>query len=102
MIFHVLDSDSWSCLRGAHTVAEPGAEGFVHCCDEGQLTGVVARFFEAGTEVVALAFDPTGLAVETRYEPGADRPAERFAHVYGPLPAGAVLEVRRIRAGDAP
>ena len=75
-------------------VADPGPEGFVHCCDEHQIAGVVRRFFPPGAEVVAVMVDPTRLAAETRYEPGADRPDERFAHVYGTIPRSAVVEVR--------
>jgi uncharacterized protein (DUF952 family) len=66
-------------------VAAPGEERFVHCCDERQIAYVRRRYFPADEEVVALAFDPTRLPVETRYEPGAGGEPERFPHVYGPL-----------------
>lgn len=70
----------------AGSVAEPGqGEKFVHCCDEGQIGDVRRRYFPADEPVVALAFDPTQLAVETRYEPGTGGEPERFPHVYGPL-----------------
>jgi uncharacterized protein (DUF952 family) len=43
---------------------------------------------------VALAFDPTQLPVETRYEPGAGGEPERFPHVYGALPRESVAFIR--------
>lgn len=70
---------------GQDRVAAPGEEGFVHCCDERQIADVRRRYFPLDEEVVAIAFDPTRLPVETRYEPGAGGESERFPHVYGPL-----------------
>lgn len=66
-------------------VAVPGEERFVHCCDERQIAHVRQRYFPVDEEVVALAFDPTQLPDETRYEPGTDGEPERFPHVYGVL-----------------
>ena len=112
MIFHLVESDRWEALRARPAVpaavaasspvdvadlAGPGPEGFVHCCDEHQIAGVAERFFPAGTRLVAVGVDPTRLAAETRYEEAADRPGERFAHVYGAIPMAAVVEVRSVR-----
>jgi uncharacterized protein (DUF952 family) len=69
----------------AGQVAAPGEEKFVHCCDERQIAYVRRRYFPVDAEVVALAFDPTQLPAETRYEPGTGGEPERFPHVYGPL-----------------
>ena len=100
MIFHLVEAGVWADHRaGGHgdaPVGAPGPEGFVHCCDEHQIAGVVERFFPAGSRLVALGVDPTRLAAETRYEEGADRPGERFAHVYGTIPVNAVIEVRPV------
>ncbi len=84
------DSDSGSPGR----VAVPGEEGFVHCCDERQIADVRRRYFPLDEEVVAVAFDPTQLPVETRYEPGAGGENERFPHVYGALQSQFVAFIR--------
>ena len=84
MIYHLLEKPEWeSRQKGDQPVAAPGPDGFVHCCDEGQLATVRAAYFSDGVAVVALRIDPTRLAFETRYEPGAGGEAERFPHVYG-------------------
>jgi uncharacterized protein (DUF952 family) len=75
-------------------IALPGGEAFVHCREEHQIDGVRKRYFPADEEVVSLAFDPTQLPVETRYEPGTGGEPERFPHVYGTLPRAAVVLVR--------
>jgi uncharacterized protein (DUF952 family) len=93
MIFYLMmrrDSES-----GADDlVAVPGEEGFVHCCDERQIGSVRRRYFPPDEEVVAVAFDPTQLPAETRYEPGAGGGPERFPHVYGQLQRQFVAFVR--------
>ncbi len=87
MIFYVVDEREWQ--PGDDVVAAPGPDGFVHCCDEHQIAGVRDRYF-AGANVVAVAIDPTRLACETRYEPGAGGEQERYPHVYGPIHRAAV------------
>lgn len=96
MIFHLLTRQDWNGATGDAPVATPGDDGHVHCCDEGQIAGVRRRWFAADAEVVALAFDPTRLPAETRYEPGARGESDRFPHVYGALPRDRVAFVRRV------
>jgi uncharacterized protein (DUF952 family) len=81
---------------GAGQVAAPADERFVHCCDERQIAYVRRRYFPADEEVVALAFDPTRLPAETRYELGSGGEPERFPHVYGPLQRESVTSVRNV------
>jgi uncharacterized protein (DUF952 family) len=90
VIFYLLPREDWENGR-LDPVAVPGEEeGFVHCCDERQVIYVRRHFFPAGQDVVALAFDPTRLPAETRYEPGTGGEPERFPHVYGTLPRDLV------------
>lgn len=96
MIFHLLVRHDWDAATGDAPVASPGEDGYVHCCDEGQIADVRGRWFAADAEVVALAFDPTRLPAETRYEPGTLGEPERFPHVYGDLPRDRVAFVRLV------
>lgn len=93
MIFYLLLRREWAGGLPDH-VAVPGEEGFVHCCDERQVVDVRRRYFPVEEEVVALAFDPTQLPVETRYEPGVGEEPERFPHVYGALQRESVAFIR--------
>ena len=93
MIFYLMPAGDWRSLDG-DVVAEPGDEGFVHCCVESQIAHVRRSYFPSDQQVVALAVDPTTLAAETRFEWGAGGEAERFPHVYGAIPRAAVLEAR--------
>ncbi len=93
MIYHLLTKKEWEARRDADEVATPGAEGFVHCCDEHQVGPVRSQWFDRDIDVVALRLDPTTLAAETRYEPGSLGEDERFPHVYGNVRSADVLSV---------
>jgi uncharacterized protein (DUF952 family) len=97
VIFHLLARQDWQGAAADAPVAMPGEDGYVHCCDEGQIGGVRQRYFPLDAEIVAVAFDPTRLPAETRYEPGAGGQPGRFPHVYGPLPRDQVAFVRSVR-----
>jgi uncharacterized protein (DUF952 family) len=85
VIYYLMLQRDWES-GSTDRVAEPSAgESFVHCCDEHQIADVRRRYFPPNEGVVSLAFDPTRLLAETRYEPGSDGEPERFPHVYGPL-----------------
>jgi uncharacterized protein (DUF952 family) len=66
--------------------------GFVHCALPHQLAGVAERYYDdlPDEELVVLELDEDRLGAPVRHEamvPGG----ERFPHVYGPIPVGAVL-----------
>lgn len=92
VIYYLIEDSDLPDGRG-DLVAEPGPEGFVHCCDERQIPHVRKTYFPSNACVVAVVVDPTRLVSETRYEPGSGGETERFAHVYGPIERSAVTEV---------
>jgi uncharacterized protein (DUF952 family) len=93
VIYLLLRADEWETKRSERYVASPVVEGFVHCCDHGQVTHVREAFFPDERDLVKLGLDPTRLKGETRYEPGARGESERFPHVYGPIESADVIEV---------
>jgi len=97
VIFHLLARQDWHAATAAAPVATPGEDGYVHCCDEGQIAGAPQRYFPLDAEIVTVAFDPTRLPAKTRDEPGAGGEPGRFLHVYGPLPRDQVAFVRAVR-----
>jgi uncharacterized protein (DUF952 family) len=93
MIYCLMDAEEWESMQHESVVAAPGPEGFVHCCDARQIAPVRRSYFPDGSDVVALAIDPTALGSETRYELGSGGEPERFPHVYGPVLRADVTEV---------
>jgi uncharacterized protein (DUF952 family) len=100
LIYYLVEDSSDPDPTG-DSVIEPGPEGFIHCCDEGQIPEVRKAYFSPDARVLAVVVDPTRLSSETRYEPGSGGEAERFAHVYGPIQKSAVVEVIVLKTNGA-
>jgi uncharacterized protein (DUF952 family) len=101
-IFHIALAEDWVAAEraGEYTVSTRGRtlaeEGFIHCSFAEQIDATAARFYADVEDAVLLRIDPerlpTPVVVEDLYGIG-----EEFPHVYGPIPAGAVVEVRPLR-----
>lgn len=68
-------------------------EGFIHCSFRDQVQGVADRFYRGRTDVLLLTIDPAHLEAEIRTE-------HAFPHIYGPVPAAAVVRVDPIAYDD--
>jgi uncharacterized protein (DUF952 family) len=96
MILHGCPRATWesALAAGAYTADTLDTEGFVHCSDFGTVHLPLTALFRGRTDLVLLVIDPARVAAPVRWEPGdpAD-PAGTpwFPHVYGPIPAGAVV-----------
>jgi uncharacterized protein (DUF952 family) len=65
-------------------------EGFVHCCFEEQLEGVIERYFADEPRLVVLKLDPKRLTAKVVSEPSTG--GENFPHLYGPIDLNAMVE----------
>jgi uncharacterized protein (DUF952 family) len=97
-LLHIATPAEWEAARAAGEVVPPSlaAEGFVHCSTRDQLPTTLARHFAGAGDLVLLVLDPDALGAEVRWE--ESHAGERYPHVYGPIPAAAVLAVERITA----
>jgi uncharacterized protein (DUF952 family) len=102
-IFHLAERADWDAARTSRyydrstrgrSLAE---EGFVHCAHAHQWQRVRDRFYADVHEPLLLLTIDTDLldapVVEEPGEPGSD---ERFPHVYGAIPLGAVVAVTEL------
>ena len=96
-IYHVTTKQEWetAMLKGYYTVPTLESEGFIHCCAEEQVNGVMKRYYAGKKELVKLAIDTGKLISRLKYElvPSVN---EHFPHVYGPINLDAVLDVEMI------
>jgi uncharacterized protein (DUF952 family) len=101
-VFHLALASDWAAAveAGDYRVSTVGVtleqEGFLHASFAHQWEGVRARYYTGVTEpLVLLDIDPDLLDVPLVVETpdGAD---EAFPHIYGPLPVGAVVDVRTV------
>jgi uncharacterized protein (DUF952 family) len=102
-IFHVATSEDWDDARrrGSYRTStyrrSLDQEGFIHACRREQLSGVLDRWYAGAPEqLVVLEIETDLLDVPWREDPVGD---ETFPHLYGPLPARAVVGWRAV--GDA-
>jgi uncharacterized protein (DUF952 family) len=92
VILHIASRTSY---RQGEPVVAPSleTEGFVHCSDFGTVHLPANRLYAGRTDLVLLVIDPARIDVPVRWEPGAppDPLGAWFPHVYGPIPASAVV-----------
>lgn len=103
-ILHLISAEDWGEARrlGAVAPASLAEEGFVHCCTAEQLLGVIERYYADRTDMLVLTVDPDALGdVELKWEAPAHpdgspnteaEEAQRYPHVYGPIPVAAVVD----------
>lgn len=104
-MFHLVLASEWKAgwRDGQYTPARFAADGFVHCCEDAATTLMVATayFSRAAEEVLVVELDEALLGVEVRREAPvsvdgaahAHHDGRKFPHVYGPIPAKAVVRV---------
>ena len=68
------------------------SEGFIHCCDQHQLKGVVARYYSDIDDVQLMILDVDKLDAPLILENTVGG-AELFPHIYGPINASCILEI---------
>jgi uncharacterized protein (DUF952 family) len=75
------------------------AAGFVHLSTPEQVHLPANRLYAGRGDLVLLRIDPARLTSEVRWEPGVatDPDSMVFPHLYGPLPATAVISVTSYR-----
>ena len=101
LIYHIALAADWATAMGVgdYRISTIGRtleqEGFLHFCrTAGQLAGVAQRYYGDVTDPLCLLTVDTGLlTVPIVDESPAPGVAEKFPHLYAPLPVSAVLRV---------
>ena len=97
LIYHVTTKQEWDSAmqKGYYTVPTLESEGFIHCCEDKQLNGVLERYYAGKKSLIKLVIDSKKLIPGLKYElaPSVNK---HFPHVYGPINLDAVLHVEMI------
>lgn len=72
-------------------------EGFIHCSFPEQVQATADRYYRGRDDIVLLRIDPDRLEVDVVVEEASS--GDRFPHVYGPIPVGAVTSAERVPMG---
>ena len=101
VLVHLCTTDDWRLAQnlGEHRPDSLHAAGFVHLSTPEQVHLPANRLYAGRDDLVLLRIDPARLTSEIRWEPGvaSDPDSMVFPHLYGPLPAAAVISVTSYR-----
>lgn len=102
MIYHVISEAAWNEQLRAEAIEVPSlkTEGFIHCCTEQQVEGVLFRYFKDQTGLLILEIDELRLQPELRFEKSTND--ELFPHVYGAINKSAVVKINKINGAKTP
>jgi uncharacterized protein (DUF952 family) len=97
-ILHITGQKDWqkALEEGAYLADTLAEQGFIHCCLDSQLEGVLREWFAGATDLVLLEIESDRLASPLKFESTPDG-QEKFPHVYGPINLEAVAEVKPIQ-----
>ena len=101
VLVHICTAQDWERTQsvGEHRPDSLTEAGFIHLSTPEQVHLPANRLYAGRDDLVLLHIDPARLTSEVRWEPGvaSDPHAMEFPHLYGPLPAAAVISVTSYR-----
>lgn len=94
IIYHVTSKQEWTKAteNGFYESPSLAEEGFIHCSQENQVSGVLERYFAGKTDLVKLVVDTDKLTSKYIFE-WSPSTQDTFPHVYGPINLEAVVDV---------
>jgi uncharacterized protein (DUF952 family) len=94
VIYHVTTAANWSDAKkkGFYEHSSLKDEGFIHCSQDHQVAGVLERYFSGQKDLVKLVIDTDKLTSKYIFD-WSPSSQDTFPHVYGPINAGAVIDV---------
>ena len=98
IIFHITTDAEWrpSVEKGFYEATSLKDEGFIHCCLNEQMEGVLDRYFEGRQNLVKLQIE-TDLLTSPFYYEWSPSVGDTFPHIYGMININAVKNVERIQ-----
>ena len=97
MILHFCPRADWDAavVAGPYVAPSLATQGFIHCSTRAQVPMPATIRARGRTDLVLLRIDEARLTSPVVWEDGHPPapPGELFPHVYGPIPAGAVVQV---------
>ncbi len=94
IIYHVTTRADWNeaKLKGQYEHPSLKDEGFIHCSQENQISGVLERYFAGKTDLVKLVIDTDKLTSKYVFD-WSPSTQDTFPHIYGPINTDAVIDV---------
>jgi uncharacterized protein (DUF952 family) len=104
VLVHLCSAADWRAAQesGEHRPESLDENGFVHLATPEQVHLPANRLYARRTDLVLLRIDAARLTSPIRWEPGVatDPDSMVFPHLYGPLPAAAVISITSYRPDE--
>lgn len=100
-IYHMCRRAEWRAAAAEgvyHGSSQDAADGFIHFSTGEQLRASAAKHRAGQRDLVLLTVDARVLGQALRWEPA--RGGDLFPHLYGPLPAAAVMRIDELPLGS--
>jgi uncharacterized protein (DUF952 family) len=105
MLYRIAEIADWmdAQCRGQFVSADLATDGFIHSSEQHQILETARRYYAARTDLVLLEWDEAVLTeAQVRVErEWVDSRQQHFAHIFGPVPLGAVRRTWLFGADDA-
>ncbi len=101
LIYKILGREDWrraQALGRLEGLAVDVRDGFIHFSTAAQAAETARRHFRGQADLVVLSVQAESLGPALAWEPS--RGGDLFPHLYGPLPAEAVIAVGEAPLGD--
>lgn len=94
LIYHIAFDADWDNAKQNGFYEHPSLkeEGFIHCSQEHQLSGVLERYFTGAKDLVKLVIDTEKLTSKLVYD-WSPTVQDTFPHIYGVINLDAVVEI---------
>ena len=97
-LHHLVSAAEWAEVSDVYRPDSLAGEGFIHFSTAEQIPGTSLRYYAEVTDLLVLTVDPARVAAEVRWEDLHGTGV--FPHLYGPLPADAVVTTTPYTAGE--
>lgn len=97
IIYHITTKPEWQKAQeqGQYESASLAEEGFIHCSEERQLSGVLERYYAGRTGLLKLTIETSRL-ISPLYYDWSPSIEDTFPHIYGPINVDAVIATEEI------
>jgi uncharacterized protein (DUF952 family) len=96
MILHIAEQSEWN-NQETDAFYQPSGfakEGFIHCCSQAQLPGVLQRYYMNRKDLLLLTLDEGRLNARLQYDQAPN--GELFPHIYGPINKTAIVSMSAV------
>jgi len=97
VIYHLTTTAEWESAKEKGFYESPALkeEGFIHCSEERQVSGVIKRYFSGKSNLVKLRIDTDKLTSQLIYD-WSNAVEDTFPHIYGNINLDAVVNVEKV------